>query len=156
MCLSGCRLPRTVGSVICCPAFGSSADRRLTDQPATTGWDRRTLTGEALAALLLLTRFGAATYIVAVCAYQFCWMLWVPLQMAMVAEADVAGRYTVLLTAAQALGVSAGPALAGKLIHGTAYTPVIAIGCGFALAGLALFWPLLLRASGGALSVARG
>ena len=112
--------------------------------------------GEALAALLLLTQFGAATYIVAVCAYQFCWMLWVPLQMAMVAEADVSGRYTVLLTAAQALGVSAGPALAGKLIHGTAYMPVIAIGCGFALAGLALFWPLLARATGGSLSAARG
>lgn len=105
--------------------------------------------GEVVAVALLLTGFGDATFLIAACLYQFCWTLWVPLQMAMVAEADVGGRYTVLLTAAQASGVSIGPAFAGRLIQGTDYTPVIAIGVVFALLGLALFWPLLVRARSG-------
>lgn len=102
--------------------------------------------GEVIAASLLATPFSGMTFLIAACAYQFCWTLWVPLQMGMVAEADVGGRYTVLLTAAQAAGVSIGPAFAGRMIHGTVFTPVVVIGCVFALLGLALFWPLLVRA----------
>jgi DHA1 family inner membrane transport protein len=101
--------------------------------------------GEIVAALVLLSDFGKGTFLAATCLFQFCWTLWVPLQMASVAESDQDKRFTVLLTAFQAAGVSVGPALAAHLIHGASFVPVVAVGAVFAAIGLLLFMPLVYR-----------
>lgn len=68
--------------------------------------------GGQLAALALLSgTLGSATFMVAVCAFNFFWNFVLPYQYAALIDVERSGRLVVLVTAFQAAGLAAGPSL---------------------------------------------
>ena len=64
--------------------------------------------------------------------------------MSVVAAVDINGRFVVLITFFQALGIALGPLLAVQFLTGADYLPVIIIGALFAIISLILFFPITL------------
>ena len=71
------------------------------------------------------------------------WNFWVPYQMGAVAAVDLGGHYTVLIPFAQSLGVAVGPAVAGRILTGEDFMPLIVYSVFFLVVCMALFLPLL-------------
>ncbi len=100
------------------------------------------MVGEVLCLTFLLGEFSAVAYFVVVVAYSICWNFWLPLQMAVIAETDVSGRFIALITLAQASGIAIGPALAGSFLTTDNYDPAVWTGIVFAVVAMALFLPV--------------
>ena len=102
------------------------------------------MTGQLVCLLFLVGKLSTTTYFIAVIIYQVCWNLWIPYQMSVVAAVDINGRFIVLITFFQALGIALGPLLAVQFLTGSDYSPVIIIGVLFAIISLLLFFPITL------------
>lgn len=112
------------------------------------GRDRSLLFAVAMvlqaAALMMLDRpFGWWAFAVAITMFNVTWNFALPFLVGAIASADRSGRYTVLVVAAQGLGVAFGPVAGGHLatVGGLSAVVYLAVGCcvlGAALLALAL------------------
>jgi predicted MFS family arabinose efflux permease len=101
--------------------------------------------GELVCLAFLEVGMSMVTYAVIVGLYQFCWNLWIPFQMSVVASVDITGRFAVLIPLFQAAGIALGPALAATFLLPGSYLPVVVIGGVFAALARVLFIPVTLR-----------
>jgi len=76
---------------------------------------------EIVACLILATRTDWYSFLLAVAMFNFCWNLTLPFLIAAIAEADTAGRFLVLIPAAQTGGYALGPTLVGLIMVGEHY-----------------------------------
>lgn len=102
------------------------------------------LIGELACLMFLNVGMDAASYVMVVLLYQLCWNLWVPLQMSVVADVDLSGRFAVLIPLFQAAGIAIGPALAASFLVPGDYVAVNIIAAVFAILALLLFVPVTL------------
>jgi len=98
--------------------------------------------GQCLALLLLVEPVTATGFAIAACAFQFLWLLSVPYQLGIIAQADTGGRLFVLSLAFQAGGVALGPVIAGWLLGPEGFGPVRVLTAVCLVASLALFVPV--------------
>jgi hypothetical protein len=80
--------------------------------------------------------------------FQFMWNFSLSFQLGALSVADGSGRLVVLAPAAQGLGGTLGPALAGTLAKGNDYWTVSALGAVASIAGLVLIVSLCRAAAG--------
>ena len=98
------------------------------------------LTGMVFAAAmaLLAGSLTALTYGTAACLMFIAWNAVAPYQMGLISEHDPAGRNMALAPVVKAGGIALGPVIAGLVLDGSSYEPVVWIGGSFAGLGLAL------------------
>lgn len=99
--------------------------------------------GQCAALLLLREPMTHAGFAVAACAFQFLWLLSVPYQLGIIAQADAGGRLFVLALAFQAGGVALGPMIGGALLGAEGFGPVRALTAATLLASLVLYVPVV-------------
>jgi predicted MFS family arabinose efflux permease len=99
--------------------------------------------GQCAALLLLREPMTHVGFAVAACAFQFLWLLSVPYQLGIIAQADTGGRLFVLALAFQAGGVAVGPVLGGLLLDGDGFGPVRVLTAVTLLASLVLYVPVV-------------
>lgn len=75
--------------------------------------------------------------------YQIFWNLSLPFQMGLVARVDTTGRFVVLITAFQGVGIAIAPALTAQLISGDSYIAVNYMGGIMVVISLLLFLPIV-------------
>ncbi|NIB44190.1 MFS transporter [Pseudomaricurvus alkylphenolicus] len=106
----------------------------------------------ALGQIISLTGFLAGVdfthYLLAGMLFQFCWNLWLPAQMAMVADADTGGIWMPLVGACQAIGIAAGPSLVVSVLVPGSWTAVTVVCGAFIVMSLLLFSVLNFASSG--------
>jgi predicted MFS family arabinose efflux permease len=105
--------------------------------------------GQVAALALLVEPVSRTGFVVAACAFQFLWLLSVPYQLGIVAAADRGGRVFVLALAFQALGVAAGPVIAGFLLGPEGFAPVRWLAAVCLGVALALYVPVTRRLARG-------
>lgn len=98
--------------------------------------------GQLLALCGLLESSQAVHYLLAGIVFQFFWNLWLPIQMASIADADTSGRFTVVISSCQALGVAIGPPLAVSFMTADSFMRVNVISGIFIVIALLLFMPI--------------
>jgi len=79
------------------------------------------------------------SFLTAAFVYGAAWNLGAAYRMALVADADVSGRYSTLIPGMQAIGSVIGPGLAGMLVFGGSFTNVYVLACAAWLVALVLF-----------------
>ena len=99
--------------------------------------------GSIIAVGLTTQNASRESFAVAVALFQWVWLFVTAYQMALVAMLDRAGRYVVLVPAAQGIGAVIGPALAAVLIGDGSYLPVNFMAGGFILLSIVLFVAVL-------------
>ncbi len=107
------------------------------------------LLGQTCCLIFLFGEVRSEVYLAVIVFFQMFWNFWLPYQMAAVAEADISGRFIVLLPVSQAVGIALGPLLASRLLSDENFTPVILIGMAFSATSLILFWPLVKSQASG-------
>jgi MFS transporter, DHA1 family, inner membrane transport protein len=68
--------------------------------------------------------------------FGFCWFFFVPFQMSLIVELDPSRRSVIFISAADAFGAGAGPAIVSLAVSGTNVSGAIALGGAFFAAGL--------------------
>jgi predicted MFS family arabinose efflux permease len=102
-------------------------------------------TAICLAATLTLTMpFTSVVYLLVACAFNAAFPFVVAMSITSVAQLDPSGRFVVLTAPVLGMGAALGPAVAGSLIDGSSYLPVIAFSAG-ALGMSAVLVTLALR-----------
>lgn len=101
--------------------------------------------GTLITVLLLLDQPGLIRYTVAIVFLTLSMNFWLAYMLSGVAAADISGRYAVLATAALGIGATLGPAIAGGLIEGFNYSPMLAAGLAAILLGTGLIIFALTR-----------
>lgn len=96
---------------------------------------------------VLATRSDWYSYLMAVALFNFCWNLTLPYIMGAIAEADLSGRFMVLIPAAQTGGYAIGPMMVGLIMAGDDYQAAAWTSMGFFLLCLLLVVPLLRKVS---------
>lgn len=91
------------------------------------------------AAILFYASHDPFSFIAAAVVYGFAWNLGAAYRMALVADADVSGRYSTLIPGMQAIGSVIGPGLAGMLVFGGSFTYVYALSSTAWLVALVFF-----------------
>jgi predicted MFS family arabinose efflux permease len=99
--------------------------------------------GQCAALLLLREPMTQTGFAVAACAFQFLWLLCVPYQLGIIAQADTGGRLFVLALAFQAGGVALGPMIGGALLGAEGFGPVRTLTAVTLLASLVLYVPVV-------------
>jgi len=79
--------------------------------------------------------------------YQILWNLSLPFQMGLVARVDTTGRFVVLITAFQGVGIAIAPALTAQFLSGDSYIAVNYMGGIVVVISLLLFLPIVGRRS---------
>jgi len=92
------------------------------------------------AALLFYLSKEGFSLIIAAFVYGVAWNLGAPYRMALVAEADVSGRFITLIPGMQAIGSVIGPGLAGMLVIGSSFALVYLVASIAWTAALLLFF----------------
>lgn len=103
------------------------------------------LSFQVAACLLLATKSDWYSYLLAIALFNFCWNLTLPYLMGAIATADVAGRFMVLVPAAQTGGYALGPLLVGLLMVGENYQIAAWISMGVFFLCLVMVVPLLKK-----------
>lgn len=95
---------------------------------------------------LLMGKPGSATFLVAVCGFNFLWNMVQPFILGAVNEMDRGGRMMRIAIAMQMIGLGGGPILSARLMGGGDFTTVewVCIGC-FALSFLLLAIPMRMQ-----------
>ncbi len=99
--------------------------------------------GSIVAVALTTQNASRETYALAAMLFEWMWLFVNAYQMALVAMLDRAGRYVVLVPAAQGVGAIIGPAFAAVLISEGSYLPVRYMAGGFILVSTVLFVAVL-------------
>ncbi|MCP3960613.1 MAG: MFS transporter [bacterium] len=97
-----------------------------------------------LAGPLTVATFGAAA-----CLMFVAWNAVAPYQMGLISEHDPAGRSIVLAPVVKAAGITLGPVIAGLVLDGSSYLPVVWIGVLFAGLGISLSFVVALKTRAG-------
>lgn len=95
--------------------------------------------GQVIAVWLLADLQNLSGLVIAVCIYNGTWNFALPYLFAMAAVADSRGQLVVLMSSAQAIGLTMGATLAGALIGNYGLSAVTYQGGGAALAALAVY-----------------
>ena len=96
-------------------------------------------------AMFMLLGEGAATYVVAVCLTQFCYIFVAPYLLLICVELDPTGRLYVLSIAFKLGGMSLGPSIVAQFLTPGSYSAVSWVGSVFLVITLILIMPLALR-----------
>lgn len=86
---------------------------------------------QSLAMAVLLLPFNGLIYVVSLCLFQAFFIIGVSYQMGVIAKLDIAGRFLVLMTAAQGIGAALGPSVGAQMIVDHDYSRLIymAVAC---------------------------
>ena len=96
-----------------------------------------------LAAIVLGQGVSLGSYALAVTLVVLGWNFWLAYLLGALASADTSGRFSALYTAALGLGAATGPVVAGLLVTGASFTPVLLVGVFAIVIGLgAALWLL--------------
>jgi len=94
-----------------------------------------------IAALTLLIDLNSLTWlIVAICVYNTAWNFALPYIFAIAAVADTSGRLVVLMSTAQAVGLTIGAVVAGAMVSRYGLSAILIQAAALALASLAIYW----------------
>ena len=96
---------------------------------------------------LLATRSDWYSYLLAVALFNFCWNLALPYMMGAIAEADLSGRFMVLIPAAQTGGYAIGPMMVGLTMAGDDYQTAAWTSMGVFFVCLLMVVPLMRKIS---------
>jgi predicted MFS family arabinose efflux permease len=94
---------------------------------------------------LALIRFNEAGFGAGVLLYTFAWMFFFPYLTGIMAAQDASGRVAVLGVPSQTLGLAVGPAIAGSLIEGADFAPVLLLAAVLYGIAIVVLLPALLR-----------
>ncbi len=101
--------------------------------------------GQVAAVVLLVDLESISTLIIAICIYNTTWNFALPYLFAVAAIADTGGRLVVLMTTAQAFGLTFGAMIAGTMIGRYGLEAILYQGGILAIAALAIYIGLALR-----------
>jgi len=101
--------------------------------------------GQVAAVVLLVDLESISTLIIAICVYNTTWNFALPYLFAVAAVADTGGRLVVLMTTAQALGLTIGAMIAGTIVGRYGLEAMLYQGGILAIAALAIYIGLALR-----------
>jgi predicted MFS family arabinose efflux permease len=96
------------------------------------------------ATLTLTTPFTPVVYLIVACAFNTAFPFVIAMTLTSVAQLDPSGRFVVLTAPVLGIGAALGPAVAGSLVDGSNYFPVVAFSAG-ALGASALLVTVALR-----------
>ena len=97
------------------------------------------LTVHAFLAILIVASGSTSVYIVSVLLFTFVWNLGLPYLMGLIATADISGRFVVLTIAAQALGNTIGPTIAGSVATSESLLPIGYVASALCLVSLTFY-----------------
>lgn len=80
--------------------------------------------GQVLVLWVLVGRFSSFTFFVGAGVFQALFMIGIAYQMGAIAKIDMAGKFLVLMTAAQGLGAAFGPSIAAAVISNSDYSRI--------------------------------
>ncbi|MGI9288016.1 MAG: MFS transporter [Pseudomonadales bacterium] len=89
--------------------------------------------------IVLATSDSPNPYIISVLSFTFIWNIGLPYLLGLIANADVSGRFVVLIIAAQAFGNALGPSIAGSVASAENLTMIGFTASGFCLLSLLIY-----------------
>lgn len=113
------------------------------------------MVGILLSYWLLATQVSWWSFVLAASLLAAFWNFWLPYQMGAVAAVDLSGRYVVLIPFAQSLGVALGPIIAGRILTGDDFIPLMYSSAVFLIVCLVVFVPLLRTISSSTIQQAK-
>ena len=108
---------------------------------------------QVIALFALSTQPAWSTFLVAAILFNVSWNFALPFLLGAIAARDPSGRFTVLIVAAQGLGVAVGPIIAGILISGTGLVAVSYFGIAACALSAGLFY-IVCRSSSSVVALA--
>lgn len=88
--------------------------------------------------LSFLLKLTFAQFLVAMAVFNYSWNFALPYFLGAISRAEEGGRWTVLIPACQTIGVMIGPWMAGAMVVGQSFVPVIGLALGCSLVSLVL------------------